>query len=89
MIGGVVEEATRKGKVAGSNHTGRETRDFTRKKASRKRDFLIFGKIFLQAVGITEPPVEMHFHRKTPPVQYASVLVNLSLRIRHGLKDFL
>ena len=33
MIGGVVEEATRKGKVSGSNPTGREARDFTRKKA--------------------------------------------------------
>ena len=27
MIGGVVEEATRKGKVLGSNPTGREPRD--------------------------------------------------------------
>jgi len=29
-----------------------------------KTDFLFFGKIFLQAVGITEPPVEIHFHRR-------------------------
>ena len=33
MIGGVVEEATRKGKVSGSNHTDHEACDFTRKKA--------------------------------------------------------
>ena len=32
MIGGVVEKATRKGKVLGSNPIGREARDFTRKK---------------------------------------------------------
>jgi len=33
VIGGVVEEATRKGKVLGSNPTGHETRNFTQKKA--------------------------------------------------------
>jgi len=31
-MGGVVEEATRKGEVAGSNPTGRVACDFTRKK---------------------------------------------------------
>jgi hypothetical protein len=29
-----------------------------------KTDFLFSGKRFLQTVGITEPPVEMHFHRR-------------------------
>ena len=29
-----------------------------------KTDFLFSGKTFIQAVGITEPPVEMHFHRR-------------------------
>ena len=41
MIGGVVEEATCEGKVSGLNPTGREARDFTRK----KRDLPII-KIF-------------------------------------------
>ena len=61
MIGGVVEEATHKGKVAGSNPTGREARDFTRKKPMGlpcikiffpifKNDFLFSRKKFLQAV---------------------------------------
>jgi hypothetical protein len=70
----VVEEATRKGKVSGSNATGREVRDFTRKKARLaikiffflflKTDFLFSRKRFLQVVDITEPSVEMHFHRR-------------------------
>jgi len=29
-----------------------------------KTDFIFSGKRFLQAVGITEPPVEIHFHRR-------------------------
>jgi len=29
-----------------------------------KTDFLFSGKRFLQEVGITELPVEMHFHRR-------------------------
>jgi len=77
VIGGVVEEAMRKGKVAGSKSA---TCDFDGDGRANSRwsfpvlksffflflktDFLFSGKTFLQAVGITEPPVEMHFHRR-------------------------
>ena len=79
MIGGVVEEGTREGEVSGSNPTDRVAHDFTRKNARLatetvvlksffflflKTDFIFFTKRFLQSVGITEPPVEMFFHRQ-------------------------
>ena len=78
MIGGVVEEGTREGEVSGSNHTDRVARDLRWRRTDEKpvslpyikiffflflkTDFIFSGTRFLQTVGITEPPVEIHFH---------------------------
>ena len=71
MIGGAVEEATRKGKVVGSNPTAKKARlangPFLLLKSFflfLKIDFVFSVKTFLQAVHITEPPVEIYFYRR-------------------------
>ena len=52
MIGGVVEEATRKGEVSCSNSTGHEARNFTRKKNDLR---LRRASLFPQAKRFVNP----------------------------------
>ena len=66
MIGGVVEEVTRKGKVSSSNPTSREARDFTRKKARLQMELmkptLATQPTFVSHVG-RHP--QLHLKRRT------------------------